>query len=302
MNRGVTMSKDKFTSIDDLFKDLIPNFDEWKVAMKENRKQENVKTRKKYLFLLKEYYPDRIQELPKEKLLFLLQQSRLNYHELNQRLFKESEILHVAFNYSILHTVLSLGKEEFDEFVNKKDSDLKQLISEQLISLTKELEEVYQEGLNKWIFTNKNYRLQDLLKDINEIKFAKLLREKEPDAFDDYLKMYVHLKHKKSEPIEKKEKEMYIYIEKHWDEKEQNENFDVSGYTTGDKMSYSLEFNPWSEWLSYLIASDTLEKNSKEEILYYCLWEMSFVAFDELSIQREFEDIKRTTEALDEEF
>src|SRR5262249_36274503 len=47
----------------------------------------------------------------------------------------------------------------------------------------------------------------------------------------------------------------------------------------------ALEFRPWKEWLGMSIAAITLKEFTELEIIAHCLYEMTFIGFDEKEIQ-----------------
>ena len=64
------------------------------------------------------------------------------------------------------------------------------------------------------------------------------------------------------------------------------------------EVSYALEFSPWAEWLGMEIDPATLAEFSEEAIIAHCMWEMTFVDFDETSIQESLDDLKATVEEI----
>lgn len=50
-------------------------------------------------------------------------------------------------------------------------------------------------------------------------------------------------------------------------------------------VQYGIEFRPWPEWLGMGIKPHTAEEYSPEEVLAHCLWEMTYISFDETEIQ-----------------
>ena len=68
------------------------------------------------------------------------------------------------------------------------------------------------------------------------------------------------------------------------------------------KDRYSIEFAPWSEWLSMTIDSKTLKEFSPAEIAAHCLWEMTFIGFDEENIEDVLEDLKNTIDGFIDSF
>lgn len=59
----------------------------------------------------------------------------------------------------------------------------------------------------------------------------------------------------------------------------------------------AIEFTPWNQWLGMEITGNTLENFTELEIICYSLYEMTFVDFEEDSIQNE---IKRIQDIKDE--
>lgn len=64
---------------------------------------------------------------------------------------------------------------------------------------------------------------------------------------------------------------------------------DVSGkkIDTKDSQSYALEFRPWQDWLGMQISEDSLRNFNELEIISHCLYEMTFIDFDEEEIENE---------------
>ena len=76
---------------------------------------------------------------------------------------------------------------------------------------------------------------------------------------------------------------------------------DVSGRKTIPEPdiitnSYALEFTEWKEWLGMELANETVKNFSQLEIIAHCLYEMTFVDYDEEEIQKQFCQIKNTME------
>jgi len=61
--------------------------------------------------------------------------------------------------------------------------------------------------------------------------------------------------------------------------------------------AYAIEFTPWNKWLGMEITDNTLKDFSELEILCHSLYEMTFVDFEEESIQ---DEIKRIHDIKDE--
>lgn len=87
----------------------------------------------------------------------------------------------------------------------------------------------------------------------------------------------------------------------------ENENYvDVSGKDLNSDHSQpivtdscAIEFTPWSQWLGMEISENTLENFSELEIICHSLYEMTFVGFEEESIQNEIKRIHEIREEYD---
>lgn len=54
-----------------------------------------------------------------------------------------------------------------------------------------------------------------------------------------------------------------------------------------ETFSQAIEFEPWRKWLGMTVTKETISKFSELEIVAHCLFEMTFVGFDEETIQEE---------------
>ena len=61
----------------------------------------------------------------------------------------------------------------------------------------------------------------------------------------------------------------------------------------------AIEFTPWNKWLGMEITENTLHDFSELEILCHSLYEMTFIDFNEESIQNEIEKIKDMKDEYD---
>lgn len=64
------------------------------------------------------------------------------------------------------------------------------------------------------------------------------------------------------------------------------------------EAEYALEFQPWEEWLGMEVDSATHQKYAYPEILAHCLWEMTFMGFDQDSIREEKQELERRGDEL----
>lgn len=83
------------------------------------------------------------------------------------------------------------------------------------------------------------------------------------------------------------------------DEYDGEEYVDVSGYYPDpaksiDEISNSLalEFTPWEEWLGMDVDEQSLLEFSASELICHCLYEMTFISFDQKKIQIEMGRIR----------
>ncbi|WP_299290215.1 DUF6557 family protein [uncultured Mucilaginibacter sp.] len=58
----------------------------------------------------------------------------------------------------------------------------------------------------------------------------------------------------------------------------------------------AIEFVPWTEWLGMTVSSNALNQFNELEIISHCLYEMTFMGFDENEIQKQLSEIKKTAE------
>ena len=111
------------------------------------------------------------------------------------------------------------------------------------------------------------------------------------DVFDQLTKMH---------PIES---EMEIVLSEQVEEDPEDSYLHVSGRKLNHEPgqvpeSFGLDFVPWNEWLGMTIEKETLEKYTELEIISHCLYEMTFMGFDEEHIQSELKAITDEVEEL----
>lgn len=61
---------------------------------------------------------------------------------------------------------------------------------------------------------------------------------------------------------------------------------------------FALEFQPWQHWLGMEIEQETLDKFPPEAIVAHCLWEMTFISFDEKEIRAQHDMLEKTVEDI----
>lgn len=72
-------------------------------------------------------------------------------------------------------------------------------------------------------------------------------------------------------------------------EDELNTYVDVSGRKLDkkDSQSYAIEFVKWKDWLGMQISKDSLRNFNALEIVAHCLYEMTFIDFDEEEVENQ---------------
>jgi GNAT superfamily N-acetyltransferase len=66
-----------------------------------------------------------------------------------------------------------------------------------------------------------------------------------------------------------------------------------------EHTTYGIEFHPWSEILGMEIEPETLRNYTELEIIAHCLYEITFISFDEEEIRKEWDNIKKMTDEID---
>jgi hypothetical protein len=115
--------------------------------------------------------------------------------------------------------------------------------------------------------------------------------------------------------LQPKKTDISILVSWEKDDFDQTDYVNVSGYYNNPDEntniltnSLAIEFTPWNEWLGMDIDQITLKTFNELEIISHCLFEMTFVGFEEEEIQAEMnrindsvEEIKNMTEEEKEE-
>ncbi len=92
-------------------------------------------------------------------------------------------------------------------------------------------------------------------------------------------------------------KNIQIVLTQYFDEETNEKSYvDVSGFKESQNQvalseSYAIEFFPWKEWLGMKIKKETLVEFNELEIISHCLYEMTFVGYNEEEIQKQFSSI-----------
>ena len=97
------------------------------------------------------------------------------------------------------------------------------------------------------------------------------------------------------------ESDMTIVVKTVKNDFDGEEYVDVSGKykypkNEEEELSHAIEFTPWKQWLDMDISAESLKDFTELEILAHCLYEMTFVGFEEEEIQEEWNDLKKTEE------
>ncbi len=90
-----------------------------------------------------------------------------------------------------------------------------------------------------------------------------------------------------------------IILRNEQDDFDESEYVDVSGRENNPKENtdaltdaLAIEFTPWNEWLGMDIDKNTLQDFTELEIIAHCLYEMTFMGFEEEEIQAEMDKLK----------
>ena len=154
----------------------------------------------------------------------------------------------------------------------------------------------------------KSYRLgkmkfYDLINSNNWLSIELTLLQLYSDQYkiiDEYRNVFEKLKN-----LEPEDCQMKIVVTEHDcdpdDESEIKTYVDVSGEDdtkdeNGRTISYAIEFTDWKKWLGMDIATETLKSFSELEIIAHCLYEMTFIGYDETEIQEERKSLDKTIE------
>ena len=93
--------------------------------------------------------------------------------------------------------------------------------------------------------------------------------------------------------------------EKTWNDPDTNEiyiddaYYDVSGFISTSEYSQGLEFTKWEEWLGMEI--NNINNIPNHEFIAHCLYELTFIGFDQNNIQEEINEINKLVELCQQE-
>ena len=147
-------------------------------------------------------------------------------------------------------------------------------------------------------------KLYDLIKSNNWLSVELTLLKLYPDQdkmLDEYRNVYEKLKI--TDPADYDELEI-ILTEYDCDptfESEKETYVDVSGQKkipdpTAITNGYAIEFLEWDKWLGMDLAVETIKNFSDLEIIAHSLYEMTFIDYDEETIQEQLKSLNDTVE------
>lgn len=147
-------------------------------------------------------------------------------------------------------------------------------------------------------------KLYDLIKSYNWLSVELTLLKLYPDQYrmlDEYRNVYEKLK--VTEPADYNDLEI-ILTEYDCDpnfESDKETYIDVSGQKkiadpNDITNGYAIEFLEWDKWLGMDLATETTKNFSDLEIIAHCLYEMTFIDYDEEAIQEQFKSLNDRVE------
>lgn len=97
--------------------------------------------------------------------------------------------------------------------------------------------------------------------------------------------------------MDAEESNISIVVKNEKDDFDHEEYVDVSGMylnpkNEDEKFSQAIEFTAWRQWLGMDIHQKSLNHFTELEIISHCLYEMTFVGFEEVEIQEELKTIE----------
>jgi hypothetical protein len=146
--------------------------------------------------------------------------------------------------------------------------------------------------------------LYDLIKSYNWLSVELTLLKLYPDQdkmLDEYRNVYEKLK--LTEPADYNELEIVLteYDNDPNFESDKETYVDVSGQKKVPNPNditngYAIEFLEWGKWLGMDLAKETIKNFSDLEIIAHCLYEMTFIDYDEEAIQEQFKSLNDNVE------
>lgn len=132
-----------------------------------------------------------------------------------------------------------------------------------------------------------------------ELVFLKLYPD-EKNRISAYEKVFNDLKF-----IESTDTEISIVISWVKDDFDHHEYVDVFGcegshtqFPNEQNHSLALEFTSWDKWLGMDVDEKTLQGFTELEIISHCLYEMTFISFDQEIIQEEIDKLEKLADEI----
>lgn len=135
--------------------------------------------------------------------------------------------------------------------------------------------------------------LRDLLRETTFKKVWKVLKKLYPESHKtSYTLTWLELLAIKRLP--KNKDNMAIQIEKIYDRSEKKYWHSVDGVNDDKSVpSWGLDLTTFRKWLSFYVSEDVLKNYTTEEILAYCLWEMTFNGYSDKTISNECKQLTK---------
>lgn len=142
-------------------------------------------------------------------------------------------------------------------------------------------------------------KLKELIQSNSWLSVATILLQLYPDEeknISGYQKVFEKLLF-----LHPEDSEIIIVVAHQEDDFDGEEYVDVSGKYANPKneeeeFSQAIEFTPWNKWLGMEISPESLLHFSELEIISHCLYEMTFVGFEEEEIQEELNSMEKSIE------
>jgi len=132
-----------------------------------------------------------------------------------------------------------------------------------------------------------------------EIVFLQLYPD-EKDSISQYESVFNDLK-----SIKPTLTDISIVVSLECDEYDNEEYINISGYynnpedrTDEYSSSLALEFTSWDKWLGMDKKKKSLNDFTEFELISHCLFEMTFVSFDQEEIQAEMDKLKHSADEI----
>lgn len=75
-------------------------------------------------------------------------------------------------------------------------------------------------------------------------------------------------------------------------------NGTMNEYDPEIEQTYALEFSKWEEWAGMTIDYMTMEQFSNEDIVAFCMYEMTFFGFEQEAIQEQLDDLNERIDSI----